>query len=77
MKSRIALPMAITYILGILLGFIEIIYLSHLGTKELAAAGLGVIYCNGSGFSFGIGMLSAFDTLASQAFGTKSYKVFN
>ena len=48
-----------------------LMFVGRLGAVQLAAVALSASYCNVLGFSLGIGMLSALDTLCSQAFGAK------
>jgi len=50
-------------------------FVSHIGDEYLAAAALGNMICNSSGLSFGIGLSMALDTLCTQAFGAKKYKL--
>ena len=55
------------FFLQTLLNSISIFSLGHVGTKELAAASLTTMFCNVTGFSLGIGLGTALDTLCSQS----------
>jgi MATE family multidrug resistance protein len=55
------------------LGISNILFIGHIGADELAASALGVMFCNVTGYSVGIGLLAAMDTLGAQAFGAKNY----
>ena len=46
---------------------------SYLGENELGAASLAIVFCNVTGYSVIQGILTALDTLCSQAFGSKNY----
>ncbi|KAJ3378620.1 hypothetical protein HDU92_007285 [Lobulomyces angularis] len=59
---------SICYLMQNSLGLTEVFSLGHLGTKELAASALATMWANVSGFSIGIGMASALDTLCSQSY---------
>ena len=66
--SHLAWPILIAYILSYILNTSSVFSLGHIGTKELAASALTIMFCNVTGFSVGLGMASALDTLCSQAF---------
>ena len=57
-----------------LIGIIQLMFVGHIGSTEMAAAALGASYCNVSGFSLNVGLLTAMDTLVSQAFGAKEMR---
>eukprot|EP01012_Entosiphon_sulcatum_P003858 TRINITY_DN11385_c0_g1_i1.p1 TRINITY_DN11385_c0_g1~~TRINITY_DN11385_c0_g1_i1.p1 ORF type:complete len:537 (+),score=88.21 TRINITY_DN11385_c0_g1_i1:48-1613(+) len=50
-------------------GSIVMIFVGRLGEAELAAAGIGYMFVNITGFSTGYGLASGLDTLCSQEFG--------
>jgi Na+-driven multidrug efflux pump len=52
---RYAAPVIGMFVMNMLLGVINVIYLGHIGAVELAAASLGNMFVNISGFSLGIG----------------------
>ncbi|KDO23820.1 hypothetical protein SPRG_11252 [Saprolegnia parasitica CBS 223.65] len=75
---RLALPIMATFILGYLPGVVSLIFVGQIhrpDAKEyLAAASLSDMFFNVTGFSIGLGLASAMDTLASQAFGAGNIK---
>ncbi|KAJ3309065.1 hypothetical protein HDU93_005621, partial [Gonapodya sp. JEL0774] len=64
---RLAFPVSLAYILSMSNQIFSMIFIGHLGTTELAAAAMGLMYTNLVGFSLGLGLTTAVDTLASQA----------
>ncbi|KAH6586170.1 hypothetical protein BASA50_000636 [Batrachochytrium salamandrivorans] len=63
----LAWPIMVGYVLLTSLSVASVLSLGHIGTKELAASALTTMFCNVTGFSLGIGMNTAMDTLCSQA----------
>jgi multidrug resistance protein, MATE family len=63
----LAWPVIISYLLAFTLNIAPVFSLGHVGTKELAAIALATMLCNVTGFSVGMGMASALDTLCSQS----------
>ncbi|KAL2917389.1 ethionine resistance protein [Polyrhizophydium stewartii] len=61
-------PILVGYVLISSLSIASILSLGHVGTKELAASALTTMFCNVTGFSLGMGMNCAMDTLCSQAY---------
>lgn len=57
-----------------LIGVTQTMFVGHIGALELAAATLSTTFCNVTGFSIAVGLLTAMDTLSSQAYGAKDYK---
>ena len=57
-----------------LIGVIQLMFVGHLGSTEMAAAALGSSYSKVTGQSVILGLLSAMDTLVSQCYGAKKYK---
>lgn len=49
------------------LNMASVFTLGHVGQKELASCALATMYANVAGYSLGIGMSTALDTLCSQA----------
>jgi len=70
---RTTFPMAITAFLLDANLFCSLIFIGKYGPNYLGAATIGNMICNVSGYSLGIGMCSALDTLISQAYGAKAY----
>mmetsp|Transcript_9292 Transcript_9292/g.14353 ORF Transcript_9292/g.14353 Transcript_9292/m.14353 type:complete len:515 (+) Transcript_9292:103-1647(+) len=72
---QLALPVCGTYLLELLPGMVGMILVGHVQsdmTKEYVdAACLGVMFFTITGFSIGVGLSSAMDTLCSQAYGAK------
>ena len=69
-----ALPMALTRGGQGAMQQTNVMFVGHLGTHELGSAALGNLWATVTGRSVYLGSLSALDTLASQAFGAKSFK---
>jgi len=57
------------------LGLQSIVVVGHLGDLELGAGALGFMFCNVTGFSFMVGLLSAFDSLGAQALGSRRFEL--
>ena len=72
---RLSSPIFLTQIFQQLMGVVTMIYVGRLGKLYMGAASLAQMLCNITGFSLGIGMLSAMDTFLSQAFGARKYKL--
>ncbi|KAJ3415899.1 hypothetical protein HDV05_003740 [Chytridiales sp. JEL 0842] len=64
-----AMPVSAGYVLQMSLGLAAIFTLGRYSTEALAAMALCTLYCNVTGFTFGVGMASALDTLCSQSYG--------
>jgi len=67
----ISVPVMLTYGSDYLVTIIQLIFVGHLGSVEMAGAALGTSFCNVTGFSVALGLLSALDTLTAQAYGAK------
>ncbi|KAJ3300021.1 hypothetical protein HK104_005275 [Borealophlyctis nickersoniae] len=65
--GRMAWPVSAGYLMQNSISLAAVFSVGHLGTKELAAVALATMFCNVTGYSIGIGMGSALDTLCSQA----------
>ncbi|KAJ8328427.1 ethionine resistance protein [Batrachochytrium dendrobatidis] len=70
----LAWPIMVGYILLTSLSVASVLSLGHVGTKELASSALTTMFCNVTGFSIGIGINTAMDTLCSQAYTGSSDK---
>jgi len=69
-------PNVITYLVGLSLPVCSSLMVGHLGDPAyMGAASLAVMLANATGFSVGLGMAMGLDTLCSQAFGAKQYKL--
>ena len=62
-------PVIITYGADFLINIVQLMFVGHIGSTEMAGAALAASYCNVTGYSVIIGLLSAMDTLTSQAYG--------
>ena len=71
---KISVPVVLTFHLEFLLPAINILFLGHLSALDLAASTLGNLYCNTTGTSWAFGLITASDTLCSQAFGAGQRK---
>ncbi|TPX55066.1 hypothetical protein PhCBS80983_g05634 [Powellomyces hirtus] len=69
MKALITLgwPVSLGYVVSMSILLAQIFTVGHLGTRELSSIALTGMFCNVSGYSIGIGMASALDTLCSQS----------
>ena len=73
---RLAWPIAVSYLLKQSIFLVSLIFCGHIdenSSVSLDAAGLALSFINITGFSVAIGLGAAMDTLASQAWGAKSY----
>ncbi len=69
----LAWPNALSNLVGFSIQVGSMLFVGHLGSMFLDAIALGNMFANFTGYSIGFGMLSALDTLCSQAFGAKQY----
>eukprot|EP01102_Stenamoeba_stenopodia_P009598 TRINITY_DN2844_c0_g1_i1.p1 TRINITY_DN2844_c0_g1~~TRINITY_DN2844_c0_g1_i1.p1 ORF type:complete len:568 (-),score=85.22 TRINITY_DN2844_c0_g1_i1:13-1716(-) len=74
-------PVIFSFLMSFLQFFINLVFVGHLPNvegdehaPEFPAAAFGTTFVNVTGFSVISGMLSAVDTLCSQAYGAKNYK---
>lgn len=70
-----ALPLIFTFILQNSLSLASIFSVSHLGTKELGGVTLGSMTANITGLAAIQGLCTCLDTLCSQAYGAKNYRL--
>lgn len=77
-KSRdltpIAMSMALSNVIFTMNGVILLMFTGRLGELQGASAGMANVYINVTGISFCIGLLTAQDTMCSQAFGARNFK---
>ncbi|KAH3744422.1 protein FAM177A1 [Pelomyxa schiedti] len=78
---QMAWPVCLCYLFQTLLSTVNMAFAGHIEptedattSQQLAAVSLAVSLVNVTGFSFGFGLLSAVDTLASQAYGAGNVK---
>lgn len=64
----------LTYGSDFIMWFIQLIFVGRIGDVAIAGTALGASFCNVTGYSIIIGLLSALDTLLSQAYGAKKPK---
>lgn len=64
--AGLALPIASSYLLSTASQSTSLFYLGHLGADALAAAALGMVFCNVTGFAVLAGLGTGLDTLCSQ-----------
>ena len=69
LQVRLSLPISAAYLLSFALQLTSQIMVGHISAPALAAASLATVYGNASGMAVVIGLTSACETLASQAFG--------
>lgn len=68
-----ALPLVVTFLLESSFPTVSVFSVGHLGATELAAASLGSMTANISGYATIQGIATALDTLCPQAFGASKY----
>ena len=71
MDCRLVLPVIVTYGADFLISVIQLMFVGHMGSTEMAGVALAASFCNVTGYSVVIGLLSAMDTLIAQAFGAQ------
>jgi MATE family multidrug resistance protein len=73
---RIAVPLIGSFVSLLCTPIVGYVYLGHIddGGISLAAASLSHLFANMTGVSICAGLLSGFDTLASQAYGAKNFQ---
>eukprot|EP00047_Mylnosiga_fluctuans_P017283 m.60206 g.60206 ORF g.60206 m.60206 type:complete len:579 (-) comp7013_c0_seq1:425-2161(-) len=69
----LGLPSCLTYLVQFSLQFWSMLFVGHLGEGYLGAAALANMTANLTGFSVGLGLATALDTLCTQAYGAKNY----
>ncbi|KAF1803493.1 mate-domain-containing protein [Mucor lusitanicus] len=66
--SRFALPLIVTFLLGVGNKVVDVWFLGKVGSEAMAVASLGNLFTTIAGLSVGMGILTAIDTLVAQAF---------
>jgi len=69
LQLRLSLPISLSYMLGYVVLLTSQVLVGRISAASLAAASLGMVYGNTTGMAVIIGLTSACETLASQAFG--------
>ena len=72
---ELSLPIVVASVLNFLMNLVDLAMIGHLGREQLAAASLGLAFYNTVYFPLS-GIAMAFDTLFSQAFGAKNYRLY-
>jgi MATE family multidrug resistance protein len=72
---RVAWPTAISTMLRSGTQQVTVMLVGHIGAAELGAVALGTMWVNISGLSIVFGGMGALDTLCSQAYGARNYKL--
>jgi MATE family multidrug resistance protein len=73
---KYAVPSILSMVFVFLYDNINIIFAGNLLSDEVVSAiGIGSLYINATGFLIALGLLGGMDTLCSQAFGAKQYKL--
>ncbi|KAJ4825170.1 hypothetical protein Tsubulata_022537 [Turnera subulata] len=72
--AYVAGPMVATFITLLLLQFISLTMVGHLGQLALSSTAIAISLANITGFSLLNGMASALETLCGQAFGARQYR---
>ncbi|SAM02654.1 hypothetical protein [Absidia glauca] len=65
---KFAWPLMVTFLLGMGMKLVDVWFYGKLGSQVLAATSLGGLFITVTGLALGNGMLTAIDTLVSQAF---------
>jgi MATE family multidrug resistance protein len=70
---RLAIPIVAVQVGAMLMGVVDIWFVGHVSSRELAAAALGNLYIYGLQ-SFGMGVIWAIDPIVSQAMGARDHE---
>ena len=73
--AKLAWPMSATFCLQQGAQQVNIMFVGHLGAKQLGAVVLATMWANVSGTSICMGGMTALDSLAAQAFGAEKYEL--
>lgn len=74
LKFRLAIPILFMTMADLFFPVIQLLFIRDLEKVEYDVITLGTSFCNVTGYSINVGLLSALDTLSSQAYGAKNYK---
>ena len=73
---RFAWPLVISNFSDFVIPVVSLLFLGHYGETYLAASGLALSFCNLCGIAMIVGLDTATQTLCSQAYGAKNYRLF-
>ena len=73
LQCQIAIPVCCTFLMRKSVDIVSVIYVGHLGSHYLSAAGIAAVTANVTGNSVVIGLTGALSTIASQAYGSKDF----
>ena len=73
--AKLAWPMSATFCLQQGAQQVNIMFVGHLGAKQLGAVVLATMWANVSGTSICMGGMTALNSLAAQAFGAEKYEL--
>ena len=68
-------PVSVSEVVGMMFPVFCLIAVGHVGEKELAGTGFGMMFCNLTGHSVLIGLSSGLETVASQLFGAGQHRL--
>ncbi|KAJ1926293.1 ethionine resistance protein [Tieghemiomyces parasiticus] len=66
--ARLSYPVVLAYLLQYSITVASVFALGHLGASALAASALATMFASVTGWAFGVGLVTALDTLCSQSF---------
>lgn len=69
-QLKLVVPVSFTFLLRKSVDIVSVVFVGHLSSSQLSAAGLATVTANVSGFSMLIGFAGALSTLCSQAYGS-------
>ena len=72
---RLSWPTILSYFLHNSLFMTSLLFAGHLGDLELAAATLGLSFVNMTGVFIGVGLVTGIETLGSQAYGARNFRM--
>jgi MatE len=76
-QIQLAFPVCCTFVLRKSVDIVSLIYVGHLKSNYLSAAGIAAVTSNVTGNSMVIGLAGALSTICSQAYGSKDYRTFS
>lgn len=76
-QIQIAFPVCCTFVLRKSVDIVSLIYVGHLESNYLSAAGIAAVTSNVTGNSMVIGLAGALSTICSQSYGSKDFITFS